>query len=152
VKDPVVADSTCLIALERIGFLEILPALLEPVLVPPEVDREFGVTFSWLKIETPANLALVGSLKLLVDNGEAEAIALASGRGIPVILDDRQARSVAVGLKLRVVGTLGCALRAKQIGAIMAVGPLIEKLESHGFYLGAALKSETLRLAGETAG
>ena len=42
-KDPVVADSTCLIALERIDSLEVLPALFEPVLIPPGVDREFGV-------------------------------------------------------------------------------------------------------------
>lgn len=148
-KEPVVADSTCLIALERIDALEILPILFEPVLIPPEVDREFGVAHPWLKVETPANAALVSSLKLLVDEGEAEAIALANQRGIRVILDDRQARLVATQLKVRVIGTLGCALKAKQAGAIASVRPLIEKLETHRFYLSASLKSEALRLAGE---
>jgi hypothetical protein len=32
---------------------------------------------------------------------------------------------------------------------IASVGPVIERLEMHGFYLDAALKSEALRLAGE---
>ena len=66
-----------------------------------------------------------------------------------MILDDRQARLVATRLEVRVIGTLGCALKAKQVGAIAAVRPLIEKLETHGFYLSASLKSEALRLAGE---
>jgi uncharacterized protein len=149
VKDLVVADSTCLIALERIDALKILPALFEVVLIPPEVDREFGVTQPWLRVETPANTALVNSLKLLLDDGEAEAIALASERDIRVILDDRQARSVASGMKVRIIGTIGCALKAKQEGAVASVKSLIESLEAHGFYLGAALKSEALRLAGE---
>jgi uncharacterized protein len=149
VKDPAVADSTCLIALERIDSLEILPALFDPVLIPPEVQREFGAVRPWLKVETPGNVALVNSLKLLVDGGEAEAIALASQREVQVILDDRQARSVARGLSLRVVGTLGCALKAKRAGLIASVSVLIENLERHGFYLSAGLRIETLRLAGE---
>ena len=40
-KEPVISDST-LIGLERIGELRILPALFDPVMIPPEVEREFG--------------------------------------------------------------------------------------------------------------
>lgn len=80
-REPVVADSTCLIGLERIGCLDVLPALFEPILVPPEVQREFGIFLPWLKIETPADQALVAALRMLVDDGEAEAISLASERG-----------------------------------------------------------------------
>ncbi len=145
----VVADSACLIALEQIDSLDILPALYEPILVPPAVDSEVGIKRDWLKIEPPTNSALVNSLRLTVDGGEAEAIALAVEHGARVILDDRQARSVAKQLNLQVIGTIGCLLKAKQAGIIAAVRPLIEKLEAHGFYLGAALKAEALRLAGE---
>ena len=76
----VVADSACLIALERIDALDILPALFGEVLVPPAVDREFSVVCSWLKIHSPADRRVIDSLRLLVDDGEAEAIALASER------------------------------------------------------------------------
>ena len=58
-KESVVIDSTCLIGLERIGQLELLPALFEPILIPPEVQREFGMSLSWLTVETPADQALV---------------------------------------------------------------------------------------------
>lgn len=47
-KEPVVVDSTCLIGLERIRQIDILPTLFEPVVIPPEVNREFGVSLPWL--------------------------------------------------------------------------------------------------------
>ncbi len=145
----VVADSACLIALERIDSLDILPALFGEVLIPPAVDREFGVGCSWLQIHSPADRRVIDSLKLLVDDGEAEAIALASERAAVVILDDRQARRVAQDMGLRILGTLGCVLKAKQAGVIPAVGPTLDALERKGFYLTEDLKAETLRLAGE---
>lgn len=148
-KEPVVADSTCLIALERVEALGILPALFEPVLIPPRVQAEFGVSQRCLTVESPTNDALVSSLTMLVDEGEAAAIALAKQHGVRIILDDRQARSVARQLGLRMIGTVGCALKAKQSGVIAAVRPFLEKLENQGFYLSAALKREALRLAKE---
>jgi hypothetical protein len=94
VKEPIVVDSTCLIGLERIGRLDLLSELFAPVVIPPEVDREFGVSLDWLKIQSPANDALVRSLKLVLDRGEAEVIALGYGENWRVVLDDRQARAV----------------------------------------------------------
>ncbi len=47
-KEAVVLDSTCLIGLDQINRLEILPALFEPILAPPEVEREFGASPPWL--------------------------------------------------------------------------------------------------------
>ena len=74
-KTPIVTDSACLIGLERIGRLDILPALFDPILIPPEVQREFGETRDWLQVRIPNNQALINALKLTVDDGEAEAIA-----------------------------------------------------------------------------
>ena len=80
-KEPVVTDSTCLIGLERIGHLDILPTLFAPILVPTEVQHEFGTLLPWLTVETPTDQALVAALKILVDGSEAEAIALAHEQG-----------------------------------------------------------------------
>jgi predicted nucleic acid-binding protein len=77
VKKPIVTDSACLIGLERIGRLDILPALFDPIIIPPEVQREFGGQLDWLQVRVPNNQALVNALKLVVGDGEAEAIALA---------------------------------------------------------------------------
>lgn len=53
-EDSLVNDSTCLIGLERIERLDVLPALLEPVLIPPAVQQEFGIALPWLRVEAPA--------------------------------------------------------------------------------------------------
>ena len=61
-KEPIVTDSACLIGLERIDHLDLLTELFEPIVIPPEVDKEFGVTLPWLKIETPSDAQLSAQL------------------------------------------------------------------------------------------
>lgn len=112
----IVADSTCLIGLERIGRLDILPALFGKVIVPPEVSREFSATFDWLETVKLENQVLAGLLLLVVDSGEAEAITLASEQGLRLIADDKQARAVARQLGIEVIGTIGLLIIAKQMG------------------------------------
>ncbi len=148
-KEPIVLDSTCLIGLERIGQLDILSELFEPILIPDEVGREFGNSFNWLDVETPSNTALVASLKILVDDGEAEAIAPALEKNCKIILDDKQARSMAKRLGLKVIGTIGIFIRAKQQGLINLLEPILDDLENNGFRMSANLKSEALKIVGE---
>ena len=148
-KESLVADTACLIALERIGRLNLLPELFESVVIPPEVAREFGSSAQGLRIQAPANKALLASLKLLVDDGEAEAIALASELKLRIILDDGQARFVAKQVGVATIGTIGLLLLAKKAGLIPALEPLIGDLERCGFYMTSALKQEALRLAAE---
>ena len=76
-NERIATDSTCLIALERIVHLEILPTLFEHVLIPPAVAREFGISFPWLRVESVSDQTLIVALKMMIDDGEAEAIALA---------------------------------------------------------------------------
>jgi uncharacterized protein len=149
VREAAVVDSACLIGLERVNRLDILPALFDPVLIPPEVAREFGASLAWIVIEAPADLPLLSALKLLVDDGEAEAIALASERGYGIVLDDRQARAVARNLGLTVIGTVGLLVKAKRGGIIPALRPVLDEMEANGFYLSRALREEALRLVGE---
>ena len=148
-NERIVADSTCLIALERISHLEILPAFFEPVLIPPAVEQEFGISLPWLKLERLSDQTLVVALKMMLDDGEAEAIALAQEQKCRIILDDRQARSVGGNMGLRVIGTVGILLLAKQRGILPTVKPVLQNLDDTGFYISAALKEEALRLAEE---
>lgn len=149
-KEPAVANSTCLIGLERIGQLEILRALFEPLLVPPKVQEEFGTTLDWLTVQAPTSRELVNILRSIVDDGEAEAIALAKEKGWLLILDDRKARKWAKRLSVRVIGTAGILLRAKRCGLIPKVKPILEALKAVGFRLSEALEREVLRLAQES--
>jgi predicted nucleic acid-binding protein len=148
-KEPVICDSACLIALERIGRLDLLPALFDPVRIPPAVQEEFGHTLEWLSVQAPADRALVAALGMLVDSGEAEALALACERDWPIILDDRQARSVGKRLGIKMIGTVAVIVRAKKLGLISAVAPLLKNLANHGFRVSEALLREALDMAGE---
>jgi len=148
-KEAVVTDSTCLIALERLGRLDILPALFEPVYAPPEVEREFGSSLPWLSVVELADPDRVLFLSTAVDAGEAEAIVLARERKLKVILDDLRARRLAHRFELAVIGTLGIFVRAKRAGILELVGPLLDQLQNIGFHMTPELKEEALRQAGE---
>jgi len=149
VKEAVVSDSTCLIGLERIGELNILPALFDPIIIPPEVEREFGNKLSWLQTESLTSGVLVAALRMIVDAGEAEAIALASEKSCLLISDDKQARSAAKRLGVTIIGTVGVLVRAKQSGVIALLKPILNDLERNSFFISRALREEALRLVGE---
>lgn len=148
-KEAVVSDSTCLIGLERIGELNILPALFDPIMIPPEVEREFGSKFSWLQTENVTSNVLATALRLVVDSGEAEAIALASGKNCLLISDDKQARAAAKRLGITVIGTVGVLVRAKQNGVVSAIKPILDDLEQNNFFISRALREEALKLVDE---
>jgi uncharacterized protein len=89
-----VTDSTCLIALERIGRLGLLARPYVRVLVRPEVREEFGAELDWVEVHAPINVALATALRMQLHSGEAAAIALAvETPSSAIILDDRKARS-----------------------------------------------------------
>jgi predicted nucleic acid-binding protein len=148
-REPAVTDSTCLIGLDRIGRLDLLPKLFDPIAAPPEVEREWGLSAPWLRIEPPSNPSAVTALKMLVDDGEAEAIALATERQHRIILDDRRARDLAHRMGLKVIGTVGILIRAKRVGLLPWIKPVLNELTEKGFRLSEDLKREALSLAGE---
>jgi predicted nucleic acid-binding protein len=149
VSESVVADTTCLIALARIGQLGLLQRLFFAVIIPPEVAREFNNPLEWLTVKSCSQVRVLASLKLRVDEGEAAAIALAHELKLKVILDDRAGRSAAKKMRRPCLGTIGLLVMAKKRGLVSTVRPLVEDLELHGFYMTEALKQEVLRIADE---
>jgi uncharacterized protein len=149
VTETIVADSTCLIGLERIGRLDILTSLFVKIIVPPEVSREFSGTFDWLEVVDLGNKTLANLLLLVVDSGEAEAIALASELGLRLIVDDKQARSAARQMGIEVIGTVGLLIIAKKRGMISDLKPVLDELEQNKFFIGKQLRAEALKIAGE---
>ena len=157
----VVADSGPLIALARIGRLELLPGLYEKIRVPRAVfaetaegDRAGSAEIrgaAWLEV-VDVDAGAVAPLLLSVDRGEAEAMVLA--RSIPdatLLVDDARGRVVARRLGLRVRGTVGVLLQAKAASLIHSVRDCLDALESAGVFVGRDLRAEALRLAGEPA-
>jgi predicted nucleic acid-binding protein len=147
-----VVNSTCLIALEGIERLNLLRAVYGEVIAPPAVLEEVAADIDWLVTKEPANPAVSMALQSQLGKGEAAAIALAIEMSdVVIILDDKKARRVARQMGLKVVGTLGTLLRAKRLGIIVEVQPILEELKTVGFRYSTALYNEVLRLSGEEA-
>jgi len=104
---------------------------------------------TWLRViplQDPRRADLLADL----DRGEAEVIALAQELDADlVIIDERLARLHARRLGLRLTGTLGVLLKAKERGIVSSVAPLIDQLRQGGIRLSNGLVAEVLRLADE---
>lgn len=157
----IVADSSPLIGLARIGQIEILRKLASRVLMPPAVRDEVTLhsqeapgaatirQATWIEVEAPDHLE-VEPLAILLDRGEAEAIALAQRLpGATLLLDDARARRVAERLGILRIGTVGLLRRAKKAGLILAVKPHLEALMANGIYIHRALYDAVLKDLGE---
>ena len=130
----VVVDTSPLIALERIGQLDLLRELYGQVVRPQSVlaellagQRRYGLSAelmqgSWILTEPdPAEMALRKELGA----GETAAITLAfKTHADLLVLDDLQARLVASGLGLAITGTLGVLAAAHQ-GALAVVVEIV---------------------------
>lgn len=162
----IVADTSPLIALSGIRLSRPLPLVFGKVFVPRAVIRELideGVgwqeaaeiqsllgTVEWLQPAEANNDGLLRVLRTRLGAGEAEAIAIASTRGLPVLLDDLEARKTAGSLGLQVIGTLGVVARCKRCGMIPAVRPLIEAMKLNGIFYADSLIERFLREVNET--
>lgn len=157
----VIADASPPIALAEIGQLELLRLLFGAIVIPPAVHAEItsepahaglqaAIAEGWITVQAPRNAALVRLLRQDLDPGEGEAIALAQEDAPTwIILDDLAARHKAEALGLPVIGTLGVLLKAKDLGHLQAIKPLLDHFQQSGFRLSDELYARVLEQAGE---
>lgn len=161
-KPVIVADAGPLIALAKIGHIDLLSALFERVHIPAKVlheaadnsalpgataVREFAETFG--VIHDDRDSEFVQLLLQEVDAGEAQAIALAKELGCTVFIDDRAGRDAAKRSGLPVIGVLAVLLQGKRSGHLTAIRPRLDALTNARYRISQALIDEVLRLADE---
>jgi len=126
----VVADTGPLNYLVLIEAIEVLPRLFGSVLVPAAVRAELrdpGASPlvrawaehppSWIDLRTVAPAAVSNPSLRGLDEGEAEALALAQSIGADLILiDDRAGVAAASRLGFATTGTLGVLVTAARLG------------------------------------
>ena len=84
-------------------------------------------------------------------SGEAEVLALALEESDSLaIIDEKLARKIARLRGLRVTGTAGVLLKAKQKGHIQAVKPLLDQLQEIHFHLSDNVRALILSKAEES--
>lgn len=167
-----VANSSVLIGLSTIGQISLLSRRLpEGILVPtaPSSSLRTGVwrevvesgagqpgaaevaAARWITVQAVNDLVRVSLLRAELDEGEAEAIALAwETQASPVLLDEKDARRAARRLKLPVLGTVGILVWARRAGLISNLREPLDALEMQArFRLSRQVYEEALRLVGE---
>ena len=160
---PVVISNTSPIQyLYQVDALSLLPQLFGAVCVPEAVTAELQAgrqrnvflpdldTLPWLDVRPVQQPAL---LPLVTQLGDGEKEVLALGLEMPgslLLLDDRDARRHASVLGLKVSGTLGVLLLAKEQGKLDAVRPILDRLNALRFRLHPTTRQTVLRLAQES--
>lgn len=149
---PVVSDASPLIALDRIGRLDLLRDVFGQIIIPSAVASEVGPTTDrdWIVERRPSGAFHRRVVAARLHAGETEAITLALEVGAGrIVLDDGPARRVALTLELVVVGTAGVLLTAKRLGILPDVAPVLALLLTSGFRLRPEVIRQVLVRAGE---
>ena len=157
-----VVDASALITLTKIGRLDLLNKLAQKVYIPEAVhhevvgsgyDRPGSIEVdqaAWISKERVHNQTAVARLQFHIGRGEAEAIVLAGEVAADfVILDDAPARRIAEAEGQKVLGLLGLLIRAKELGMLAALRPILDEIVKAGFYVDDALHQSVLRQVGE---
>ncbi|OEU57964.1 MAG: hypothetical protein BA871_15455 [Desulfuromonadales bacterium C00003096] len=152
----IVSNSSPLIALAKIGMLDVLSGVVITKAVFDEITkpkREYAKELhEWGKdkiIEVKSRKA-VEYLELMIDRGEAETIVLAEELNVDaVLIDDLKARKIANLRGLNIIGTIGVLLDAKERGFISEIKPLLEELMKKKIRISKELYEHALELAHE---
>lgn len=147
----VIADTSFLIAIQKLQLFNQIKVLYNEVYISQKIADEFKLSLpEWIIIQQPSNLKVETVLSLILDPGEASAIALAySYNNVILIIDDLKARKEAVKLGFKLTGTLGVLFKLKQEGLIISLKDEIFKLTEIGFRIGPKIIQEILKKAGE---
>ncbi|MTI84673.1 MAG: DUF3368 domain-containing protein [Firmicutes bacterium] len=151
----VISNSTPLIALSRIGELELLHSLFDNIIIPCAVFNEVvlegagrpGVkevkNASWIIKAEVANQLAVSLLESDLDRGECEAIVLAKELNADyLLLDERKARRIIRNSGIKVMGTLGVLGLAAKNGLLTDFDNVFQRLGENGFRFKPAVTKE----------
>jgi predicted nucleic acid-binding protein len=147
----IVSDTSCLILLNKINRISLLKAIFGKVIVTNIIAEEFGqILPDFITIEDPSNHKYQQILESFLDKGEASAIALALEKeDCLLIIDEVKGRREAKQLKVKITGTLGILILAKEKKLITSVSEILEQVQHTDFRISKTLLEETKRRSGE---
>jgi len=156
----IVSDTSPIIALASCDKLDLLDRLFDQVCIPKAVFDELTVPnklkvneiTEWAKSKiTPAqNTVAITALSLNLDPGESEAISLYLETNADYLLiDEKRGRTIAARNGIRIIGTMGVLLWAKQKGGLATVKPTLDILMQTDFRVSDAFYHQLLDRAGE---
>ena len=129
-----IADTSCLILLNNIGQIDLLKKLFGELTVTQTVADEFNKPLpDWVQVVKLDSSEIKG-LASFLDLGEATSIGLAANdENSLLIIDESKGRKVAKEMGIKITGTLGLLIVAKQKGYLKAVKPILRKIQQSNF-------------------
>ncbi len=143
----VVSDSTTLISLISVERFELLfnfsntititPAVYTEVTVQKLAKRILDEYISLLKVTVSKvnNTKKVKELLIRLDLGESESIVLAQEQNLPLIIDEKRGKNIALSFGLHTIGLIGILLVYKKRGYLSSaeIIEIIEELREVSF-------------------
>jgi predicted nucleic acid-binding protein len=140
----VVINTGPLIAFARADMLAIIGALPVEFVAPDEVIEEIDegvrrghapVVAPWLRLVKTTMPQIDAIARAELGAGEAAVIHVALEQRIGLVaIDERKGRRAALSVGLRVTGSLGLLGRAKTLGILPAVRPVVDRLRAAGWF------------------
>jgi predicted nucleic acid-binding protein len=146
-----VVDTSCLILFSKIGRLNnLLQKLFEKITITQTVADEYKNPLpQWVKTVGVDTIETKG-LASFLDLGEASSIAFASSQNDSLlVIDERKGRKVAKEMGIKITGSLGLLITAKQKGYIEAVKPIIVEIQRTNFRISERLIQHALEKVNE---
>ena len=157
----VISNTSPIFYFHRLRRLDLLQKLYQEIIVPKAVVAELEAgrrqgedvpeidSYEWIKIRAIRSPQILG-LSTDFGPGETEVLALGLEESDSLVLiDEKLARKIARLRGLRVTGTAGVLLKAKQEGHILAVKPFIDRLQEIHFHLSDNVRTLILSIAEE---
>lgn len=155
-----VADTSPLLALARIDFLQLLTRLFTRICVTESVLAECLIKPERLdaqRVQTALNSGWlltvvdpsVRTTLLHLDRGEQTALEYALLENAVVLIDERLGRAAAKAHNLKMIGAPGVLLLAKHKGLLPSIRPPLNELINSGYFLSDELVAQVLALADE---
>lgn len=159
----IVSNSTPLINFAAIRRLDILEQLFTTIYIPEAVENELfekGRHYpsateleqaTFIVTKEVKNVMLSDTLKLDLDDGEAEAITLALEQNAELLLlDEITGRMIAETHDIPFTGSIGCLVEAKRTGIITSIKPLLDAMQTDArFWINTRLYHAILKANGE---
>jgi predicted nucleic acid-binding protein len=147
----IISDTSCFIILTNIGELELLYKVYGQITTTLDIANEYGEKLpDWVEIKEVKDKYRQQLLEMQIDKGESSAITLAlETPDSTLILDDYKARRIAEQLQIPFTGTIGVLIKAKLLGLIPSIKPLLAQIRQTDFRISMDIETQALKEAKE---
>ncbi|HRF57841.1 MAG TPA: hypothetical protein PLV58_10650 [Campylobacterales bacterium] len=142
----VVSDSTTLIVLSNMERFDLLINLFAKVYIPQAVFEETtskdGVRLpKFIEVCLPKHDKDLKAIKLLLDEGESEAVILAIQKNLTLIIDEKKGREIAKNMGLKIIGLVGVVYLniARGFLSVVEAKKFLELANANGFRISQRL-------------